>query len=133
MNLRRRVRFKEEERTYIDVVPLVDTLLAVFLFLAVLAFRSPETFIGVKLPKAESGETARLTALKVTLTAEGKLLFKGKPVKEEELYELLRRERPEYLVLEADERVYHGRVVEVMDLAKRAGVEHLVIAVRKKR
>jgi len=46
----RRRRLSFDERAYIDVVPLVDTLLAVFLFLAVLAFQSPITLLAVKLP-----------------------------------------------------------------------------------
>jgi len=133
MNLRKKVRFREEERSYIDVVPLVDTLLAVFLFLAILAFQSPETFIALKLPKAETGERARIKALKVRVTKEGKVFFKGKEVKPEELAELLKGEEAEYLVVEADEKALHGLVVKVMDAARKAGVENLVVAVRKGR
>ncbi|NPB08409.1 MAG: biopolymer transporter ExbD [Aquificae bacterium] len=133
MNLRKKIRFREEERSYIDVVPLVDTLLAVFLFLAVLAFQSPETFIALKLPVAETGEKASLKALKVQITKEGKILLRGKEVTEEELKKALEGSGAEFLILEADEDVRHGLVVKVMDLARKSGIENVVIAVRKKR
>jgi len=133
MNLRRRVRFGEEHRSYIDVVPLVDTLLAVFLFLAVLAFQSPVTFIALKLPFAETGEKAKLTALKVQIKEDGTYLYEGKPLSEEDLIKLLEEKKFDYLVIEADENAKHKFVVKLMDLARKKGIENVVIAVRKQR
>lgn len=133
MNLRRRVRFREEQRSYIDVVPLVDTLLAVFLFLAVLAFQSPETFIALKLPFAETGEKVKLTALKIQVKEDGTYLYKGKPISEEEITKLLEEKEFDYLIIEADENAKHKFVVKLMDLARKKGIENVVIAVRKKR
>ncbi|NPA32073.1 MAG: biopolymer transporter ExbD [Aquificae bacterium] len=133
MNLRKRIRFREEERAYIDVVPLVDTLLAVFLFLAVLAFRSPETFIAVKLPLSETGQKANITALKVQITKEGRIMLFGKPIGEDELSRVISEKKPTHIILEADQDTPHKFVVKVMDIARKSGVENLVIAVRKKR
>ena len=133
MNLRRRARLGADERAYIDVVPLVDTLLAVFLFLAVLAFQSPLTFIAVKLPQAQKGETQRLKAARVQITKEGALLLEGKPRSLKAIEEFLTERKPSYLIIEADEDAKHKFVVYVMDSAKKAGVENIVIAVRKKR
>ncbi len=132
MNLRRRARLGADERAYIDVVPLVDTLLAVFLFLAVLAFQSPLTFIAVKLPQAQKGETQRLKAARVQITKEGALLLEGKPRSLKAIEEFLTERKPSYLIIEADEDAKHKFVVYVMDSAKKAGVENVVIAVRKK-
>jgi len=133
MNLRRRARLGADERAYIDVVPLVDTLLAVFLFLAVLAFQSPITFLAVKLPQAEKGETQRIRAAKVQITKAGSLLLEGRPADIKRIEEFLRSKRPSYLIVEADEDAKHKFVVYVMDAAKKAGVENVIIAVRKKR
>ncbi|HID66200.1 MAG TPA: biopolymer transporter ExbD [Aquificaceae bacterium] len=133
MNLRKKLRFREEEKAYIDVVPLVDTLLAVFLFLAILAFQSPETFIAIKLPFAETGESIQIKALKIQIDTEGKMKVKGKPISEEELIEMIKDIKPTHIVLEADENTKHKFVVKVMDIARKNGVENIVIAVRKKR
>ncbi|HIC98053.1 MAG TPA: biopolymer transporter ExbD [Aquificaceae bacterium] len=132
MNLRKRARLGRDERAYIDVVPLVDTLLAVFLFLAILAFQSPITFLAVKLPEVEKGETQRIRAARVQITERGALLLEGKPADIKGVREFLKRAKPEYLIVEADERAKHGTVVSVMDVAKGVGVENVIIAVRKK-
>ncbi|AAC07763.1 ExbD/TolR family protein [Aquifex aeolicus] len=132
MNLRKRLRFREEERAYIDVVPLVDTLLAVFLFLAILAFQSPETFIAVKLPFAETGEKVQITALKVQIDEKGNMKVQGKSVSSEDLEKLFKEKKYDYLIIEADENVKHKFVVQVMDLARKNGIENVIIAVRKK-
>ncbi len=133
MNLRRRARFGADERAYIDVVPLVDTLLAVFLFLAVLAFQSPLTFIAVKLPEAEKGESQRIRAARVQITKNGAFLLEGKPVDLKTIEKFLTDRKPSYLIIEGDEDTRHKFVVYVMDVAKKAGVENVIIAVRKKR
>lgn len=133
MNLRRRARLGSDERAYIDVVPLVDTLLAVFLFLAVLAFQAPLTFLAVKLPEAEKGETQRIRAARVQITQKGALLLEGKPTDLKSIESFLKKHKPSYLIVEADEDTKHKFVVYVMDAAKKSGVENVIIAVRKKR
>ena len=133
MNLRRRARLGADERAYIDVVPLVDTLLAVFLFLAILAFQSPITFLAVKLPQAEKGENQRVRAAKIQITKAGSLLLEGRPVNLKSVEDFLRSRKPSYLIVEADEDAKHKFVVYVMDAAKKAGVQNVIIAVRKKR
>ncbi len=133
MNLRRRARLGSDERAYIDVVPLVDTLLAVFLFLAILAFQAPLTFLAVKLPEAEKGESQRIRAAKVQITEKGALLLEGKPTDLGSIEKFLSEKKPTYLIVEADEDARHKFVVYVMDAAKKAGVENVIIAVRKKR
>ncbi len=132
MNLRKRYRLGADERAYIDVVPLVDTLLAVFLFLAILAFQSPITFLAVKLPKAEEGDTQRLLAVRVQILPNGSYLLEGKASDLKEIESFLREKKPKTLVIEADEEVAHKFVVYLMDRAKKAEVENVIISVRKK-
>jgi biopolymer transport protein ExbD len=44
------------------------------------------------------------------------------------------RRQPDFmLVIKADRQVPHGRVVEVLDIAKQAGVRRLAIATRPKK
>jgi biopolymer transport protein ExbD len=88
----RRRRLSSDERAYIDVVPLVDTLLAVFLFLAVLAFQSPITLLAVKLPFAKEGEKEQITqVLRVQVLRNGEYLHEGKRATLEDLAGLLKK------------------------------------------
>ena len=129
----RRRRSSYDERAYIDVVPLVDTLLAVFLFLAVLAFQSPITFLLVKLPFAQEGEKGTLSVMRVQVLKDGSYLFEGKPITLEELEKVLQEKKTNSLIIEADEDTLHKYVVALMDLAKKNQVQDVVIATRKRR
>ncbi len=129
----RRRRLSYDERTYIDVVPLVDTLLAVFLFLAVIAFQSPVTFLAVKLPFAKEGEKISLEVFRVQVLKDGRYQVGGKDVSLEEIETLLQEKKPKTLVIEADEDTPHKYVVALMDIGKRNQVENVLIGVRTRR
>lgn len=129
----RRRRLSYDERAYIDVVPLVDTLLAVFLFLAVLAFQSPVTFLAVKLPFAKEGEKVSSEVFRVQVLKDGRYLVDGKESTLEQIEKSLREQRVQTLIVEADEDVAHKFVVALMDAGKRAGVKSLLIGVRTRR
>ena len=125
---KRRISF--EERAYIDVVPLVDTLLAVFLFLAILAFQSPMTFLAVKLPFAKEGQRQTLATLRVQVLQDGKYVVEGKEVSLDDIDSLLQRHGVKSLIVEADENTKHKYVVSLIDIAKKHKVENLIIATR---
>ncbi|MFN7065451.1 MAG: ExbD/TolR family protein [Aquificaceae bacterium] len=129
----RRRRLSYEERAYIDVVPLVDTLLAVFLFLAVIAFQSPITVLAVKLPFAKEGERASLEVYRVQVLKDGRYQVAGRDINLEEIEDQIEAQRPKTMIIEADEDVPHKFVVALMDLSKRKDVENLLIGVRKRR
>ncbi|WP_340690399.1 biopolymer transporter ExbD [Hydrogenobacter thermophilus] len=129
----RRRRLSYDERAYIDVVPLVDTLLAVFLFLAILAFQSPMTFLAVKLPFAQEGEKKVLSTMRVQVLKDGSYMYEGKKVSLEELDKEMQTKQPGSLVIEADEDTLHKFVVALMDIAKKEKVQDVIIATRTRR
>ncbi|MFN3976356.1 MAG: ExbD/TolR family protein [Aquificaceae bacterium] len=129
----RRRRLSYDERAYIDVVPLVDTLLAVFLFLALLAFQSPLTFLAVKLPFAKEGEKLSVQVYRVQVLKDGRYKVGEKEVSLSQIEEELQSKKPKTMVIEADEDVAHKFVVALMDAGKRSGVENVLIGVRKGR
>ncbi|RMH80618.1 MAG: biopolymer transporter ExbD [Acidobacteria bacterium] len=131
--MRRRRRLSYDERAYIDVVPLVDTLLAVFLFLAVLAFQSPITFLAVKLPFAKEGERSSLSIFRVQVFPDGRYGLEGKDISLQDIESRIRENPPKIILIEADEDAPHKFVVALMDLAKRNRVEDVLIGVRKRR
>ncbi|MEZ0361543.1 MAG: biopolymer transporter ExbD [Hydrogenobacter sp.] len=129
----RRRRLGYDERAYIDVVPLVDTLLAVFLFLAILAFQSPMTFLAVKLPFAQEGEKKVLSVMRIQVLKDGSYMYEGKSVSLEDLDKEMQTKKPNSLVIEADEDTLHKYVVALMDIAKKDKVQDVVIATRTRR
>ncbi|MGC8852327.1 MAG: ExbD/TolR family protein [Hydrogenobacter sp.] len=129
----RRRRLSYDERAYIDVVPLVDTLLAVFLFLAILAFQSPMTFLAVKLPFAQEGEKKVLTVMKVQVLRDGSYVYEGKSLSLDDLDKQIQSKKPSSLVIEADEDTLHKYVVALMDIAKKEKVQDVIIATRSRK
>ncbi len=129
MNLRRERRSEAS----INLTPLIDILFIVLLFLVLTATFREATRLRVRLPEAASG--ARVHApprgdLRVSVDEAGALYLGDEPVTLSELREWMRIHpvsRGANLVLSADERADHGRVVEVMDLARRNGIHRISI------
>jgi biopolymer transport protein ExbD len=127
---------KREESRF-DLTPLVDVV-----FLLLIFFMLSTTFIvapGIKvnLPTSSSTEISReKKEVRVVMAKDDKIFVEQKLVSIEELEKYLKkaaRESPEGMVIiQADERVPHGNVVEVMDVAKTSGFNKLAIATRPK-
>ncbi|MEN3034292.1 MAG: biopolymer transporter ExbD [Aquificaceae bacterium] len=129
----RRRRIPIEERAYIDVVPLVDTLLAVFLFLALLALQSPVSFLSVVLPTASTGEKSSLSTLNVEVLKDGSYIFNNKIVSLQELESIISGKVYNSILIMADENAPHGSVVALMDIARKHQIENLLVGTRKAR
>lgn len=80
-------------------------------------------------PAPADAGAALAPELALTLTADGKTLLGGKEVAAENLAAELKKAtaHAEALVIVADDKVLHKRVVEVMELAKKAGFKKMSI------
>ncbi|HSV78635.1 MAG TPA: biopolymer transporter ExbD [Ramlibacter sp.] len=113
----------------INVTPLVDVMLVlvvIFIITAPLLASS----IRLDLPRAEgtqAGESPRFVS--VVVDKQGQLFLNDKPLAPEQLSEQLAataRQNPDTEIqLRADEGVPYGRVVEVMGLAHKAGLQRI--------
>ncbi len=91
--------------------------------------------IKVSLPKGgQANAVKEVHDLAIAVLSDGRVVVQGKVVDQEGLKKVLekaRAENPETLVLvQADEGVAHGKVVAVMDMARREGLPRLAIATR---
>ena len=126
--------------TDINVTPLIDVVLVLLIIFMVTTTAIAEAGgqnggIRVQLPKGgQPNAVKEVHDLAVAVLADGRVVVQGKVVDEQQLKAVLgraRQENPETLVLvQADEGVAHGRVVAVMDLARRHGLARLAIATR---
>lgn len=129
-----RSKVKERKGLPIDFTPIVDVVFNLMIFFALSLNFIASPGIQVKLPKAaaEQFPTER-TEIIVAVTKEGYLFVEQNRVTEGQLFERLNKmsaqEKEKGLVIvQADEKAFHGKVVEVMDLVKRAGFSRLAIA-----
>ncbi len=127
----------------INITPLTDIFLVLLIIFMVTSSVIVSRGAGgaraglkVNLPKGGSAADVRPTEsdLSVAILSDGRLVLAGDVVTKDELKRSLeeaRQKTPDTLVIvQADEGVPHGRVVEVMEMAKAAGLAHLAIGVR---
>ena len=127
----------------INITPLTDIFLVLLIIFMVTTTAIAEAGgqnggIKVTLPKGGQPQAARdVHDLAIAVLADGRLVVQGKVVDEATLTDVLAKAHqrdPETLVLvQADEGVIHGKVVAVMDLARRQGLPRLAIATRAER
>lgn len=130
MNLVRRPLRKAR----IEIIPMIDTVffLLVFFMMAALSMTVYRGF-PVNLPRAASGQQARQENATITVTKGGEIYLNKQPAALVEIpaqLKALLAGNPELTVIvNADQDVAHGRVVDVLDEVRGAGVARLAIAV----
>jgi len=117
----------------IDITALVDIVFQLIIFFVLTTTFVTNPGIEVDLPRAKAHEIKHTSEeLVVALTAAGQTVVHGKNVDRDQLehafQEAAQRDKGVTVILQADQDVAHGRVVEVMDLAKASGLERLAIA-----
>jgi biopolymer transport protein ExbD len=128
-----KLRRRPPRKARIEIVPMIDTVffLLVFFMMASLAM-TVHGGIPVNLPKATRAEAAR-APLSISISRDGVVHLDREPVDAAGLAARLQaraRVEPDLaVVIEADTDVAHGRVVDVLDAARVAGVGKLAIAV----
>jgi biopolymer transport protein TolR len=115
----------------INVTPLVDVVLVLLLVFMVTAPMMSQG-IDITLPTANQFDNQPEDRLTVTLDAEGRAYLGRQPLALPLLEDRIRAilaGRPTHVVyLRADESVRYGKVIEVVDLLKRCGVERIGFA-----
>jgi biopolymer transport protein TolR len=119
----------------INVTPLVDITLVLLIIFMVTATYIAKEAIEVDLPRAASGGETVAPTLAFVLDRDGKLFVDGAPATAASARDAVRAalaKSPEARALiSADRAVSHGRVVEVIDLAKREGLTRFAIDVER--
>ena len=125
----------EEMIAAINVTPLVDITLVLLIIFMVTATYVVKEAIEVDLPRAASGGELVAPTLAFALDREGRLFLDGAPATQESARAAIRAALAENVearaLISADRGVSHGRVVEVIDLAKREGLHRFAIDVER--
>jgi biopolymer transport protein ExbD len=127
----------------INITPLTDIFLVLLIIFMVTSSvivnqgqGAAKAGLKVNLPKGSAADvTPATTDLSVAVLADGRLVLAGTVVTAEELKKALAEAQAKnsatLVVIQADEGVPHGKVVEVMEMAKGAGLAQLAIGVRE--
>ncbi|OVZ58788.1 biopolymer transporter ExbD [Pigmentiphaga sp. NML080357] len=129
MNFRRHLGNDEPD---INLIPLIDVLLVILIFLAASTSFSRFSQLSVRLPDASAQASEQGSNLTVTVAADGRYALNGRALPASEaaqLAEALRkaaagRDDPT-LVIDADASATHQAVVRAMEAAGRAGISRI--------
>jgi biopolymer transport protein ExbD len=132
-----RFRRKKEEEPSILTVPFIDCLLFLLIFFMLTTHFGVVSGLQIRLPQAtKSILDNREDKVAVVIDRSGQAYLEGKKVDLKALGEgldsLVKEKKSVRLVLQADKDVKLGVVVQVMDIAKSAGVQSIVIAAQWK-
>ena len=125
----------------INITPLTDiflVLLIIFMVTSSVIVNSSngaKAGLKVNLPAGGAADVAtQATDLSIAILADGRLVLGGDVVTADELKKVLADAKSKnadtMVIVQADEGVPHGKVVEVMEMAKGAGLGQLAIGVR---
>lgn len=125
---------KSSAGSTLDLTPIVDVVFNLLIFFALsLNFAATSGGINVKLPSASSAEPVKTEQVTINMTQDGKLFYNDKTTDIDGLKEKLKevKDKDSIVIIRADDSVPHGKVVQVMDIAKSEGLSKLAIAVEQ--
>jgi biopolymer transport protein TolR len=129
----RKKRYKRVKMPEVSLTPLMDTALTL---LVIFMITAPMIQNGIKvdLPQGSSKEVGTQQELVVTLNKEGKLFFNSYPIERSSLVATVQKamgdqkDLPVYI--RADEKVSYGKVIEIVDELKVAGVKYVAMSTK---
>jgi biopolymer transport protein ExbD len=123
------------KKARIEIIPMIDTMffLLVFFMVATLSM-TIQRGLPVNLPSSASAKADIPDTVSITVTAAGAVFVNKEAVPVEQLRDRLRGvqqvQTEPSVVVNADEAVRYGLVVQVLDAVKQAGLTKLAIATK---
>jgi biopolymer transport protein ExbD len=120
----------------INIVPMIDVIFSILAFFIISTlFLTRSEGLPVNLPKAESSQQQQTEQITITIDSAGKIALNRENLAVQQLKDAVDRLIPpnnsRIVILNADETVAHGKVVEVMDKIRQVEGAKLAIATKK--
>ena len=133
MGFRRRI----PESPKVDLTPMIDVVFLLLIFFMISTTFVEHPGLKIDLPESSAQEIKHEgKEVQVYLSDSGTIYFQQREISQASLIEKLQSygtsAKQMTFLLMADKAVRHGRVIQVMDIAKSAGFEKLAIATDKK-
>lgn len=122
-----------KKKARIEIIPMIDTMffLLVFFMIATLSM-TLQRGMPVNLPEAESSTDNVQEEVSLSITKDGTIFFNKEPISlsrlESRLNDTRQRDPDPSVIINADESVQHGLVIQVMDKVRLSGITSMNIA-----
>jgi biopolymer transport protein ExbD len=125
-----------EMPTQINIVPMIDVIFAILTFFIMSSlFLSRSEGLPVNPPKASTAKVQQKSKVVVSVKPDGAIALNKKSIQlaqlETALRSLVNPQEELIVVVNADEKVDHGKVISVMDQVRKVQGARLAIATRR--
>ena len=124
----------EEEGASIDMTPMLDIVFIMLIFFIVTTSFVKEAGIEVNKPDASNATKQKSANIFIAINEDGDVWMDKREVDVERVRANIERmlaEQPtEVVIIQADQKAEHGKVVEVMDQVKAAGISRISVAAK---
>lgn len=126
-------RFSQSVR--IDMTPMIDAVFLLLIFFMITSSIIKDPGIPVNLPAAKSSDSQPDKDLVVTVKDDGRVFLNGKAIRKRHLYTTLRhlkrKKGRDFLIVRGDRVIKYGVLVEIMDIARLAGIASVTLATKR--
>ena len=122
------------ETTHIDMVPMVDCIMVLLIFLMISTAFVSDPGIEVQKPDVSGVQAGDQNALLIAISADNRIYFDGQEIRPDQVAALVKQAaigRSPALIIRADRSTSHGVFAAVYAEAKRAGIQHVQFATTK--
>lgn len=132
-------RGKRHEELEMNLVPLIDVLLVIIIFLVVSATFSRTSELQINLPTAEANQAQdKPLTIEVDVDASGKYVVNGKALADTSvsgigaaLQAAAQGGKEPTIIINADAKATHQSVIDVMEASRTAGYTHITFATQQ--
>ena len=124
-------RSSQLETTHIDMVPMVDCIMVLLIFLMISTAFVNDPGIEVQKPDVGGTGLTEQNSLLIAIAADNRIFFDGQQISADQVAGLVKQAaigRSPALIIRADRSCNHGVFAEVYAEAKRAGIQHVQFA-----
>ena len=127
--------YKEEMMSEINIVPFVDIVLVLLIVFMISVPQMIREGLFVELPRSSSSKKLSTSSMKVNITHTGDIIVNDRVLSLGDLSLLARKlvenqKDSDRIIISADQRVSHGRVMEIIESFKQAGIQNFSFAVK---
>ncbi len=135
------LRGRQREEPEINLIPMIDVLLVILIFLMITTTYSKFAGLEINLPTADAQSTPEQPSeINVVVTATGEILVNKSPVggrDVEAISTALKRvagsgPKQPVVIISADAKATHQSVIDVMQASQSAGLTHISFATQHK-
>jgi biopolymer transport protein ExbD len=124
-------RFNQLETTHIDMVPMVDCIMVLLIFLMISSAFVSDPGIEVQKPDVNGTSEGDQNALLLAISANNRIYFDGQEIQPDQVAMVVKQAaigRSPALIIRGDRASNLGIFAAVYSEAKRAGIQHVQFA-----